>query len=92
MTPGGDTQTDDDEFWNALGDRAIHPVRVEIIEALRRIGRAVRTPDLLFVLDNKHVGLRVEYHLRQLKKLKVVEAGKREGPIRSYRLAERLRS
>jgi hypothetical protein len=82
---------EDDDFWDALGGRAIHPVRVEILEPLRWIGRAVPTPDLLFVLDGKHMGLRV-HHLPQLTRLDIVETGEREGLIRSHRLAGRLRS
>jgi hypothetical protein len=81
-----------DDFWDALGDRAIRLVRVEIIEALRWIGRAVPTPDLLFILNGKHLGLRVEHHLRQLTRLDIVETGEHEGLIRSHRLAGRPRS
>lgn len=75
------------DFWDALGGRAIHPVRVEIIEALRWIGRAVPTPDLLFVLDGMHIGLRVEHHLRKLTRLDIAETGEHEGLIRSHRIA-----
>ncbi len=94
MTPGGDMQAGDG-FWDALGERAIHPVRVEIIEAMRWIpwiGRVVPTPDLLLVLDGKHVGLRVEHHLRQLTRLGVLERGEGSGLIHSHQLAGRLRS
>jgi hypothetical protein len=91
-TMAGNARADEDDFWDALGDRAIHPVRVEIIEALRWIDRPVPTPDLLFALDGKHVGLRIEHHLRQLTRLGVVERGAEKGSIYSHRLAERLRS
>lgn len=90
--PEGNGRADEDDFWNALGDRAIHPVRVEIIEALRWIGRLVPTPDLLLVFDGKHLGLRVEYHLRQLTQLGVLERGGEHELIHSHRLAGRLRS
>jgi hypothetical protein len=88
----GSGQAEEDDFWDRLGDRAIHPVRVEMIEALRWIGRAVPTPDLLSVLDCKHIGLRVEHHLRQLTKLGVLERGETNGLICSHQLAGRLRS
>lgn len=88
--PLGDEQTDDD-FWDALGGRAFHPVRMEIIEALRWIDQPVLTTDLLHVFNWKRVGLRVEHHLRQLTKLGVVERGRGSGMIHSHRLAERLR-
>jgi hypothetical protein len=91
MAPGGDMQADDG-FWDALEGRAIHPLRVEIIEVLRWIGRAVPTPDLLFILDSQHLGRRVEHHLRQLTRLDIVEAGGHEELIQSHRLAGRLRS
>jgi hypothetical protein len=90
--PEGNGRADEDDFWDALGDRAIHPVRVEIIEALRWIDGPVPTPDLLVVFDGKHVGLRVEHHLRQLTQLGIVERGGEDGLIHSHRLAERLRS
>lgn len=90
MTPGGDMQTGDG-FWDALENRTIHALRVEIIEALRWIDETVPTPDLVFVLDCRYIGLRVEHHLRQLTRLDVVEAGEGEGLIRSHRLAGRLR-
>jgi hypothetical protein len=90
MTPGGDMQTGDG-FWDALEDRAIHPARVEIIEALQWIGETVPPPDLVLVLDCKHIGLRVERRLRQLTRLDIVQADEGEGLIRSHQLAERLR-
>lgn len=85
--PESNGRPDGDDFWDALADRALHPVRVEIIEALRWIDRPVATPDLLLVFDAKHIGLRVEHHLRQLTRLGVVEQGDEDGLIRSYRLA-----
>jgi hypothetical protein len=90
--PDDKGRADEDDFWDALEDRATHPARLEIIEALGWIGRPVPTPDLLFVLDCTHVGLRLEHHLRQLTRLDAVQAGEAEGLIRSYQLAERLRS
>lgn len=88
--PVSDGQTGDD-FWDALGGRVLHPVRVEIIEALRWIDHPVLTADLLHVFNWKRVGLRVEHHLRQLTRLGVVERGKGSGMIQSHQLAERLR-
>jgi len=85
-------RADENDFWDALGDRALHPVRVEIIEALRWIDRPVPTPDLLFVFDGKHVGLRVEHHLHQLRRLRIVERSGEDRLISSHRLAKRLRS
>jgi hypothetical protein len=63
-------------------------VRVEIIEALRWIGRVLPTPDLLPVLDGKHVGLREH----QLTRLGVLEQGEGNGLIYSHQLTGRLRS
>jgi len=58
---GGHTEDFD---WGTLGSGALHPVRVEIIEALRWIG--------LPLSAGRRMGLRVEYHLRCLFKLGVV--------------------
>lgn len=90
--PVRDEQTDDG-FWRALGDRALHPVRVEIIEALRWIDRPVQTGDLLGVVNwRRPGGLRVEHHLRQLTRLGIVKRGQGSGMTHSYRLTKRPRS
>jgi hypothetical protein len=88
--PVGD-ELNEDDFWDVLGDRVLHPARVEIVEALRWIDRPVLTTDLLGVLDWKRIGLRIEHHLRQLTRLGIVERGQGSGMIRSHQLVEWLR-
>lgn len=58
-----------DVWWAELAARLLHPVQVEIIEALRWINRPLSPADLLRILGGKRVGLRIEYHLRRLARL-----------------------
>ncbi|MET0305057.1 MAG: hypothetical protein ABW196_02375 [Solirubrobacterales bacterium] len=88
----GDGGTDD-FCWDALEPRVLHPVRVEIIEALRWIGLPLSATDLLWVFEGQQTELRLEYHLRLLSELDVVkkEAGGMTPPLmgqRPYRLVE----
>ncbi len=76
--------------WDALAERAAHPVRVEIIEALRWIDAPVPATDLLRIFEGTLGGAWVQYHLRCLVQLRTVvkeNGGEQVGrPV--YRLAE----
>lgn len=83
-----------DFCWDALGSLALHPVRMEIIEALRWLGMSLSATDLARVFEGRCVGLRVEYHLRRLSQAGVVrqeDPGGASAAIgqRSYCLAGR---
>lgn len=75
--------------WGALAAHVLHPVQVEIIEALQWIDQPLTAADLLHIFDAKRSGLRIEHHLRRLTKLDAVmlnENRKEHGPManRSY--------
>ena len=92
-----DTEPIGDCFWGALAARVLHPVQVEIIEALWRIDRPLSATDLLQVFDAKPNGLRIEHHLRRLTRLDALALegnGRARAPMgqHSYRLVKRPRS
>jgi predicted MarR family transcription regulator len=85
-----------DFCWGALAARLLHPVQVEIIEALRWIDRPLAARDLLLVLGRKPTGVRIEHHLRRLTRLDAValdDSGRARGSVagRLYRLTRGLR-
>jgi predicted MarR family transcription regulator len=92
-----DGEQNDDFCWATLAARLLHPVQVEIIESLRWIGRPLSATDFVYVFGGKRAGLRIEYHLRRLRKLGVVapanvERGGLSAAERPYRLVNRPRS
>lgn len=83
-----------DAFWAALAAALLHPVEVEIVEALRCIGQPLTPTDLLWVLEGRHAGLRIERRLRRLRKLGAIaweNNGKARGRTRelAYTVVER---
>jgi hypothetical protein len=63
----------EDFCWAALVARVLHPVQVEIIEALRLIDQPLSATELLRVFKGQRVGLRIEHHLRRLRSLNAIE-------------------
>jgi DNA-binding transcriptional ArsR family regulator len=77
--------------WEELVPLLIHPLRVAIIEALRRIGEPLSTADLNEVFDDDYALSVIAYHLGTLVGVDAIEvvsppeaAGSTE---RCYRLA-----
>lgn len=76
--------------WGGLAARVIHPVQVEVIEALLWIDLPLTATDLLHVFDAKRSGLLIEHHIRRLTRLDAVmpidNEQARRGPMadRSY--------
>lgn len=64
---------DYEEFWSTLPEKAEHPVRVPIIEALWRIGEPLSAIRLVDVLDGSLTQWEAAHHLRVLDKLNVAE-------------------
>ncbi len=62
-----------EEFWAALPEKALHPVRVPIIEALWRIGEPLSAVALVDVLDGFLSMWEAAHHLRVLDALDVTE-------------------
>jgi hypothetical protein len=61
------------DFWSALPDKALHPLRVPILEALRWIGEPLSPIALVDVLDGEITMWDAAYHLRVLSGLDVAE-------------------
>lgn len=64
---------DAEEFWAALPEKAVHPNRVPMLEALRWIDVSVSSIELVNVLDGLMTMWEVAHHLRVLEALDVVE-------------------
>jgi len=60
-----------DAWWEGLGPPPLHPVRVQIIEALRWVGEPLYVPQLRDVLDGVTWAV-CEHHLKHLKALGAV--------------------
>jgi hypothetical protein len=70
----GDAMRDDyEEFWSALPEKVLHPLRVPIIEALWWIGEPLSAIGLVDVLDGFLSMWEAAYHLRILDSLDLVE-------------------
>lgn len=65
--------SDCEEFWSTLPEKALHSVRVPIIEALWWIGEPLSAIAVVDVLDGYLSMWEAAYHLRVLDALDVVE-------------------
>jgi predicted MarR family transcription regulator len=59
--------------WAVLVPQAIHPRRVEIIEAMRWLDNPLSSSDLVQVLDKKFTVNHLAYHVRELWKAGALE-------------------
>lgn len=78
-------------FWVMLAVRLLHPMQLQIIEAMRWIGRPLSASQLVKVLDGEATLSTVAYHVRRLAELGALKPGGRRqvrGAMeKSYRLA-----
>jgi DNA-binding transcriptional ArsR family regulator len=79
MRENGDTEHDDgtlitDAWWAALVADLLHPIQVQIIEALRWIDQPLSAGDLSETVDDVEPA-RFDYHLGRLKKLGALDCG-----------------
>ena len=74
-----DEKRDEPTFdWAALVSRLVHPLKVEIIEALLWIDEPLSPSDLLKVFDMKRGSLSmVAYHTKELARVGVIEVVRR---------------
>jgi predicted HTH transcriptional regulator len=64
--------------WGSLFSLLVHPMRVEIIEALYWIREPLSATDLRKLLDGRFTSQHISYHLAELVKVGVVkEVGQR---------------
>lgn len=86
----------EDFCWGELAARLLHPVQVEIIEALRWIGEPLTAAELVSVFGGEYPELRLEHHLRRLTGLEALRQVSKHDPSmpiarRAYLLAKRSR-
>lgn len=65
--------SDYEEFWSGLPDKALHPHRVPMLEALRWIGEPLSAIALVDVLDGHLTMWETGHHLGVLDSLGVAE-------------------
>jgi predicted transcriptional regulator len=83
---------DEDFCWGAPAARFLHPVRIQIVESIRRAGRPLSIAELADSLGGRPAAPRVANHLHRLKRLGIVApvGGRRRGSalLHRYRLDE----
>jgi hypothetical protein len=67
---------DFEDFWATIPEKADHPIRVMMLEALWRIGEPLSALDLVDVLDGEASMWDAAHHLSALEALDVVEPAK----------------
>jgi hypothetical protein len=90
--PAGNEQTDDD-FWDTLGDDALDPIQVPMLEALSRIGEPLSAIGMVDVLDGYLSMWEAKDRLEALRKAGVVEpasADESREPLGKFYLPYRL--
>jgi len=79
------------EFWARLSGRLLHPVQMQIIEALRLIDLPMSAVDVTKIVEDKPDLSSVAYHFRRLARLGAIiptETEQIRGALRRpYRLA-----
>lgn len=64
---------DYETFWATVPEKALHPVRMPMLEALWRIGESLSAIELVDVLDGFLSMWEAAHHLRVLEALNVLE-------------------
>lgn len=87
MTEGSDA----DRFWGMLGVRLLHPIQVQILEAMLWIDEPMSASALAKVFGGKIRPSTVAYHMLRLNSLRALrKVGKREptrgSPEKLYRV------
>lgn len=71
-----------DDFWDALGDQALDPIQVPMLEALRRIAELLSAIRMVDVLDGDLSMWEAADHLEALRALGIVEPTSADQPGR----------
>lgn len=69
-----------DDFWDALGDHALDPIQVPMLEALRRIGEPLSAIRMVDVLNGDLSMWEAADHLETLRALGIVEPTSADQP------------
>lgn len=59
--------------WAMLIPNLVHPTRVAVVEAMSWIGRPLSSTDFTHIFDNELTVSYLAYHVRELRKIEVVE-------------------
>jgi hypothetical protein len=73
---------DPDQFWGMLGARLLHPIQVEIIEAMLWIDRPMSASALVKVFGEEIRLSTVAYHVRRLSSLRALRTVGERVPAR----------
>ncbi len=81
-----------EEFWPALAARILHPIQVDVIEAMRWLDQPLSASELVQVFDRERRLSTIAYHVRRLYDLGALQPTGRREPVRGsierfYRLA-----
>jgi hypothetical protein len=63
---GGSPYPATEGFWAALAARLLHPIQLQILEAMHWIGQPLSTSQLVQVFDEERTLPIVAYHVRRL--------------------------
>ncbi len=82
---------DPDQFWGTLGACLLHPIQVQILEAMLWIDRPMSASALVKVFSEELRLSTVAYHVRRLDKLRALRTvdertPKRGSPEKLYRV------
>jgi hypothetical protein len=92
-TPRGSRRKSKDGFWGSLGDSALDPVQVPMLEALRWIDEPLSAIGLVDVLDGYLTMWEAKYHLEGLETASMVKPTSADGssePVSDFDLPYRL--
>lgn len=62
-----------DAWWASLARRLLHPVQVEVIEALRQSERPLSAREIAEVVENTSAAALAQHHLRRLRRLGAID-------------------
>jgi len=84
----GDGQLSD-TWWATVAVRALHPIQVQIVEALRWIGEPLAASDLGEIVEDVE-WVRLNHHIRRLNKLRAIMHAEAPNPANVMNLRYRL--
>lgn len=79
-----------DRFWTTLAARVLHPVQVEIIEAMRWIDQPLSAVDLSEIVSPTFPRPHFVHHLRRLTRMRAIELAERPTPQNAATIRFRL--
>jgi hypothetical protein len=74
--------SDPDQLWGMLGARLLHPIQVQIIEAMLWIDRPMSASVLVMVFGEELRLSAVAYHVRRLSSLRALRTVDKRQPMR----------